>query len=162
MGENKTFNLKGVTSPRLLLDTLLLISISSFVFVATQSQLSGLKPEAVWQNSPFSAEIYRNLCLYVNNFLGRHPRTRMKMCIQLYGYVSYTMYHFILVRGWRSRKLFIKRHIFLQDSAKKGYFCHSTSGLKSYSYAQAVSNKKLDMDINSMLSCKKLEQSFVF
>jgi hypothetical protein len=43
---------------------------------------------------PISAEIYRNLCLSVNNILGPHLRTRMKMCVQLYGYVNYTMYHF--------------------------------------------------------------------
>jgi hypothetical protein len=29
-----------------------------------------LKPEAVWQNSQFLAEIYKIFCLYVNNFLG--------------------------------------------------------------------------------------------
>jgi hypothetical protein len=36
--------------------------------------------------------VYRNLCLYVSNFLGRHPLTRMKIWIQLYGYVRYTIY----------------------------------------------------------------------
>jgi hypothetical protein len=94
MGENKAFNLKDKTSFRLLLDILLLISISSFVSEAAQGLLYDLKPEVVWQNSPFSAEIYRNLCLYVYDFLGRHPWTRKKMCVQLYGYVSYTIYNF--------------------------------------------------------------------
>jgi hypothetical protein len=36
----------------------------------------------------------RNLCLYASDFLGRHPWIRMKICIQLYGLVRYTMYRF--------------------------------------------------------------------
>ena len=47
----------------------------------------------IWQNYAFLAEIYRNLCLYVSNFLGNHPWTRMKTCIQLC-YVRHTMCHF--------------------------------------------------------------------
>jgi hypothetical protein len=48
------------------------------------------------------------------------------------------------------------------DFCQKGQFCHTTSGLKSYSYARAVSNTNLYMDIKSMISCKKFERSHVF
>jgi hypothetical protein len=38
--------------------------------------------------------MYRNMCLHAIHFLGRHPSTRMKICIQLYGDVMYIMYRF--------------------------------------------------------------------
>jgi hypothetical protein len=68
IGENKTLNLKHITSLKLLQDIMLSITKSIFV----QETVHDLKPEVAWQNDPFSAEMYRNLCRYMNNFLGSH------------------------------------------------------------------------------------------
>jgi hypothetical protein len=43
-----------------------------------------------------------------------------------------------------------------------GNFAITTSGFNSNSYCQAVSNTKLDMDINSMISCKSLSEAMSF
>jgi hypothetical protein len=72
MGENKTFNVKDLNFVQAFArhpTIVVLISISRFVYVAAQALLYDLKPEAVWQNSPFSAEIYKNVSMYII-FLG--------------------------------------------------------------------------------------------
>jgi hypothetical protein len=151
-----------------LLDIILIISISSFLCKKTKSarpSLYDLKPEAVWQNCPFSAEIYRNLCLYVSNFPGRHPWTKMKIWLRKAYNVSII---FILVQGYLHVLTYLilltphQRNLLQPSlswasqpgsrvspkkiiSAENGQFCHTASSFKSCSYD---SYTKRDMDIS--------------
>jgi hypothetical protein len=93
IGENKTFNSKDITSFRPLLDIQLLISISKFCVCSSSSVTNMIWNRKRYCNIPDFDQKSTEMCVYVNNFLERHPWTRMKMCVQLYSNVNCTMYH---------------------------------------------------------------------
>jgi hypothetical protein len=80
MDENKILNLKDITSLKLLQDILLLISIWYQVLCRKQLDCNLMIWNRMWycKNYPFSKEIYRDLCRYMDNFLEHHPWTRIK------------------------------------------------------------------------------------
>jgi hypothetical protein len=104
---------------------------------------------------PISRKINRNLCHYINNFLGHehHPRTRMKMIHNNYPLQPYNCIQiFILVLGWRPIKTHLCR--FLLEMSN---FAISLP-VPSYIVTLELFNTKLDMDINSMMSSKPLSK----
>jgi hypothetical protein len=83
----------------------------------------------------------------------------MKICIQLYGYVRYAMYRFHSGSRLAPKKIiYFWRCLLKMDN----FAIPLPVSSHIVSYARAVSYIKLDIGINSMISCKSLSEVMSF